>query len=236
MLGTIFQVAEAQQGQVTFPDKPPGGSYFVDEAGLISPADGESINQVAAALWHDKAVPILIVTITSLSDHNAAGYSIEKYATELFNHWGIGNERHNYGILLLVSEGDRKARIELGAAWGRSHNDQAKQVMDTLIIPRFREEQFSKGIRLGVRGMDGLAREVTPQVRRLTWEGAILIVAFTGLTIAVIISLFKHGRNGWGWVLVAFLGTVLVVLFKVLMIVAIFGGGDSGGGGATGDW
>ena len=38
MLGTIFQVAEAQQGQVTFPDKPPGGSYFVDEAGLISPA------------------------------------------------------------------------------------------------------------------------------------------------------------------------------------------------------
>jgi hypothetical protein len=55
--------------------------------------------------------------------------------------------------------------------------------MDTLIIPRFREEMFSDGIRLGVRGMGTLAREVTPQVRRLTWEVAILILAFTGLTI-----------------------------------------------------
>jgi uncharacterized protein len=236
VLGTIFQSAEAQQGQVTFPEKPQPGNYVIDEAGLISQADRRTINEVAAALWQDNAAPIIAVTITSLADHNAAGYTIEQYAFELFNHWGIGNERHNYGMLLLVSEGDRKARIELGAAWGQNHNDQAQEVMDTLIIPRFREGKFSEGIRLGVRGMDTLARGVAPRMRWLTLGEAIFIIAFIVLTVAVIISLFKHGRKGWGWAVISLLGMALIVLFKVLMFLAIFGGGDSGGGGASGDW
>lgn len=44
--------------------------------------------------------------------------SVEQYARQLFDHWGPGFKDRNYGILLLVSVGDRKARIELGAGWG----------------------------------------------------------------------------------------------------------------------
>lgn len=236
MLGVLFRGAEAQQEQVTFPNKPPPGTYFVDEARLISKAHGQDINQVAADLWRDQAIPILAVTITSLSDHNATGYSIEQYAFELFNHWGIGSERRNYGMLLLVSEGDRKARIELGAAWGRNYDVQAQQVMDTRIIPHFKEERFSEGILTGVEGMDRMARELAPPGRVLAPGTIILILGLSGLTIAVIISLFRSGRNGWGWALIAALGTILVVLLKVLSIAAIFGGGSSGGGGGSGSW
>lgn len=236
ILGAIVQTADAQGTQVTFPDKPASGTYYVDEAELISWTDRHAINKLADALWEEKAVPIIAVTITSLADHNAAGYTIEQYAFELFNHWGIGNERYNYGMLLLVSEGDRKARIELGSAWGQGHNDQAKEIMDTLIIPQFRNEMFSEGIHIGVIGMDNLARVVAPPVRRISIWDVVFLVAVIALAIGIMVSLIKHGRKGWGWALIGLVGAMIVLLFKLLMFLAIFGGGDSGGGGATGDW
>ena len=242
MLGVMIRVAEAQQEQVTFPDKPPTGTYFVDEAGLISQADGQAINQVAADLWRDEAIPILAVTITSLSDHNASGYSIEQYAFELFNHWGIGSERRNYGMLLLVSEGDRKARIELGAAWGHDYDVQAQQVMDTRIIPQFKEERFSEGILLGVEGIDSMARRLSLPRPEIPWGSILIYLGLFGLIIAIIYSLFKSGRKGWAWALIGVLGAIL--LFVLTFAVGgggssgggSSGGGFSGGGGGSGSW
>ena len=56
---------------------------------------------------------------------------------------------------LTYSQLDRKARIELGAHWGRTYDNDAARVMDTLIIPQFKERNFSLGILEGVRGMHG---------------------------------------------------------------------------------
>ena len=67
--------AEAQQ--VTFPPKPATENFYVDEAGLIAQAEGQAINEVAGALLRDDQVPIIVVTISSLTTHNAAGYTIE---------------------------------------------------------------------------------------------------------------------------------------------------------------
>ena len=92
--------------------------------------------------------------VTSVISHSMVGASdayLERYATELFNAWGIGSERRNYGMLLLVSKGDRKARIELGADWGHRYDSDAKKVMDTLIIPMFKRGQFPGGILAGAR-------------------------------------------------------------------------------------
>ena len=233
-LAAFVQVAEAQQ--VTFPDRPRPGTYYVDEAGLISDADRAAINTIADQLWRDEQVPVFAVTIPSLSANGATDYTIERYASELFDHWGIGSRERNYGILLLVSEGDRQARIELGAAWGGNYDAQAQQIMDELIIQRFKEGRFSEGILFGVRGLDALARDEAPPGRPLSTLEMVLILAFLALSFAVIISLFRSGRSGWGWALIAAVGVILFFLLKVLSILAIFGGGSSGGGGASGDW
>ena len=64
---------------------------------------------------------------------------------------------------------------------------------------------------------------------------------FVILVIGVIVSLFKSGRSGWGWVLIAALGAFL--LFVIVNAMrggggsgGAFGGGGGGGGGATGSW
>ena len=56
----------------------------------------------------------------------------------------------------------------------------------------------------------------------------------------VIVSLFKKGRSGWGWALIA---GIAIALFFILRAAASsggsggsFGGGSSGGGGASGSW
>ena len=66
----------------------------------------------------------------------------------------------NYGMLLLVSKGDRRARIELGAGWRHDKDVQAEQIMDEQIVPRFKQGDFSGGIEAGVESLDKLARDL----------------------------------------------------------------------------
>lgn len=231
---------DVQAQQAGFPAKPASSSFYVDEAALIAPAEGQAINEVAKALLRDDQVPLIVVTIASLTAHNAAGYTIERYAFELFNEWGIGSERRNYGMLLLVSKGDRRARIELGSGWGHSYNLQAQEVMNTLIIPGFKRGSYSEGILAGVRGMDALARGLAlPKAKQPWWMIPLMLVAL-GLIIAVIVSLFKNGQKGWGWALIALLGVILFFMLRSAMrgggSGGAFGGGSSGGGGASGSW
>jgi len=89
-----------QQGdsKISFPARPPAGSYVVDEAELLDDVQEREINAIAAEQMRLRRVPMLVVTIRSLDDHDAAGYTIEQYARALFDAWGIGSPEHNYGI------------------------------------------------------------------------------------------------------------------------------------------
>ncbi len=225
---------------ITFPDKPDSENFFVDEANLIGEKEAQEINEIALGLLLEEKVPLFVVTIPSLATYQAGGYSIEGYAADLFDEWGIGSKERNYGMLLIVSKGDRKARISLGADWGREYDRNAKQIMDTLIVPAFKQGDFALGIVAGVRGMDALARGLAlPKPVQPWWILPLMIGVAIGLVL-LIINLFKTGRSGWAWALIAFIG---VALFFMLRASASsggssggFGGGFSGGGGASGSW
>jgi len=230
----------AAAGAVTFPSKPPSDRFYVDEAGLISEAEGKAINDIAQSLLKEEQIPLVVVTIRSLASHDAAGHTIERYAFELFNSWGIGSERRNYGMLLLVSRQDRRARIELGSGWGHASNFQAQEVMNTLILPEFRQGNYAEGILAGVRGMDAMARGLALPKPKAPWWVLPAFVLFVAVVVGVIISLFKSGRKGWGWALLIGLGALLFFLLRAAASSGgsggAFGGGSSGGGGASGSW
>lgn len=238
----IVSTEFASAQELAYPDKPPSENWFVDDADLIRPTDRDRINEIAQTLWSEQQIPIYVVTIPSLATYNRLGspITIEYYAHELFNSWGIGSERRNFGMLLLVSLGDRKARIELGASWGVTYNVQAQQLMNTQIIPAFKRNDYSAGILAGVTGMDAMARGLElPRPKQPWWVLPLVIGGFL-LIVGVIISLFRSGRKGWGF---ALLGALVILLFFFLKAAAAsrgsgagFGGGSSGGGGATGSW
>jgi uncharacterized membrane protein YgcG len=158
LLTLVSLLAPSARADATYPQRPGQREFIADEAGLINPADQQAIKDTATKLLDDKGIPIVAVTITSLADHNAAGWTIDRYAHNLFDEWGIGAQARNYGILLLVSKGDRKARIEFGAGFTRERDQAAAQIMQSTIVPRFKQGDYSGGIRAGVEALDKIGR------------------------------------------------------------------------------
>jgi len=258
----VLLLFSAPLGAVRYPPKPADTDWFVDTAGIIDAAAAQSINQIAERLWKDTSIPVYVATIVSLANMEAANYSIENYATALFNSWGIGSQNRNYGMLLLVSKGDRRVRIELGARWGHKFDREMKDIIETLIIPEFKRGNFGAGIVGGVRGLNSVVRGLDlPKPKTPWWFWTLAIVAALGF-IATIISLFRSGRSGWTWLVIAAFGGLFAYIFTSLLSdVRLggrdggddssrsydrndgdssssdgFGGGSSDGGGASGEW
>lgn len=228
---------------------PPGDKDFVlDKAALLTPEHKAKIVELSAALSKEMATPIVVVTINSMAEHGGTGMSIEGFAHFLFNDWQVGyakvnGQDWNTGILLVVSKGDRKARIELGAGWEHAKDALCRQIMDEQIIPNFKQEKFSDGILAGVAALDKMARGKPLPKRVRPWWHYALVVGMIGLTIFTIVSLVRRGSGGWAWV---FWAAVLALLWWILISTlrsrggggggGSFGGGFSGGGGASGSW
>jgi uncharacterized protein len=82
------------------------------------------------------------------------------------------------------------------------------------------------------RGLQ-LPRPTTPW-----WFWPVLIAAAIFLGV-LIYNLFKKGKSGWAWALIAALAVLIFFLLRTAAAGGSgggFGGGSSGGGGATGSW
>ena len=256
----LLATAQAALAQVRYPARPGDREFIVDEAGLLKPEDAAEIRRLANEALTKKRAPIVVVTIKSLADHGAAGWPIERYAMNLFSEWGIGWQEWNHGMLLLVSTGDRKARIEMGAGWGHRMDGDAQRIMDELIVPNFKRGDFSRGIVEGAKGLQALATGLSPprgatrdracgRMDGLAWP-IILVIA-----VAVLGSMFRGGSRYGGGGCNPFGMGCLGAMFGSMLGNFLtgsgvrdswgggggwsggsFGGGSSGGGGASGSW
>lgn len=224
----------------------PDSGYVTDLAGVLTDREEERLEQWLIQTEDGTKTEIIVVTIPSLREYpGSSNRSIEQFATALFDKWGIGNLPKNDGILLLVSVGDRKARIELGAGHA-SRDADANRIMQNEIVPEFRKGDYAGGIEKGVRE---IIVEFTDYRVGVNWPVVIYpaLILVAGL---VAISLFRSGRTGWGWVVVGLIIVLLLGLLRTLKEVnrfgrskdwspgglGGFGGGSSRGGGATGSW
>ncbi|WP_425052443.1 TPM domain-containing protein [Psychromarinibacter sp. S121] len=167
LVGTLTRpaevAAERPSEQVTFtPDASRGAGggsatgipgygdvYVNDYADLLDPAAETSIRDDLIVLYDQTGIEMTVLTIQSLATYGYTG-SLESFATALFNDWGIGNASSNDGVLVLVSEGDRRMRIEIGAGYSVLWNDRMQRVIDEGFLPDFRNEDYQAGILTGV--------------------------------------------------------------------------------------
>jgi len=248
-------------GEVTYPDRPADRGFISDAADLLTADQETAIRKQLDAVLTSKAIPILIVTVDALSEFGAEGMSIETYARMLYDHWSIGHEsirvkgagwgreaeQHwNKGVLLLVSVGDHKARIELGAGFGHSKDATCDRIMQSNIIPYFKQGDFPGGILAGIKALEQMARGEIIRAPPRPVSHTIAIVLFALLVIASFWSMVQRGASGWGWALWALVFSILGwFLWSILtsrgkssggFSGGSFGGGYSGGGGSTGSW
>ncbi|MCE9604197.1 MAG: TPM domain-containing protein [Planctomycetia bacterium] len=259
--GPSVGVALAEPGKITL-DRPGDREFVRDEAHLLTPAEIAKITQIGDKLLTEKATPIIVVTIDKMANHGGEGMRIETFANLLFDQWAVGvakvnGQDWNTGILLLVSKGDRKARIELGDHWRHDQDKLAQQIMSEQIVPRFKQGDFPGGILAGVEALDKMARGLTLPAPAHSSTGSTggasgppqwLVIVLGIVGIVTIISLIRSGSGGWAWIgwglLFGLIGTILYQMLSNSSSNSSgggysgggFDGGFSGGGGATGDW
>ena len=152
----VFLTLPALAAAQTYPDY---ASLTVnDDAGLLTDSDRRAISKQLDTLRNDTGVEMVLLTLPRLSGY-APNSSMEKFATGLFNTWGIGNKDRNDGILVLVLVEDREMRIELGSGYGRGWDNTARWVIDRSFLPNFRDGNYPKGIKAGITDIvDTIAR------------------------------------------------------------------------------
>lgn len=230
LLLAILPAVAVDAGEIRI--DPPGEGQFVrDLAQMLTENDERRIRERAAVLLEEEQVPLVVVTIESMSHYGPEDMPIATYAHLLFDELADAEALNvadwNLGVLLLVSRDDQRVWIELGPGWPRRQADVAERILDGQIVPRFREGRFSAGIAAGVRAIDAMARgERLPQPRR-TLRYYLTVGALLGLVVFSIISLVRHGSTGWAWL---FWGAVMAALGYVLWQVLSSSRGRGGGG------
>lgn len=128
----------------TSPGAPTG--YVNDFANLLSDEEEISLEQTLSDFDRDTSNQVSVVTIGTLD-----GDTVENYATKLFSEWGIGGEKNDNGVLLLIARDEREMRIEVGYGLEGALTDiQANDIIENSIAPAFRGERYGEGVRLAV--------------------------------------------------------------------------------------
>ena len=132
----------------------PDDGYVTDIANLLTEAQEKQIEDWLYACEEENGFEMAVVTIGAIKDYPGTdNRSVEAFATGLFNQYGIGNMPKNDGVLLLVAVKDREARIELGDGYGSDRDKDAERIMQTVIVPEFRNGRYDRGILNGTQSI-----------------------------------------------------------------------------------
>lgn len=89
----------------------PTESFYVNDfSNVLTPETKGFITKINEQLSSTKEKPQVVVsTVKTLDD-----YTVEEYATKMFEKYKIGNSQYDNGVLILLATEDRKIRIEVG--------------------------------------------------------------------------------------------------------------------------
>ena len=131
------------------------GTWVTDMPRALRADTVARLNQSIGEIERTHGVEMAVVVVRSLD-----GLSIEEYAEQLFNLWGIGKKNRDNGLLFLWSTGDRKVRVEVGYGLeGVLPDGKAGAILDGYVIPRFKDGQFDAGVIAGVDAVLAAARD-----------------------------------------------------------------------------
>ena len=129
------------------PSRPSGP--VLDMTGTLSQTEEAELDGICRDL-EASGKGVLVVAIVPTLD----GDSIESYSNRLFKSWGIGSKDKNDGVLLLVSIGDRKVRIETGYGVESILPDgRCGEIIRREIIPKFKAGDPGGGVIAGARSV-----------------------------------------------------------------------------------
>ncbi len=141
----LFSVCAFAQIDKVIPKRPAPPKLVNDFTNTLSEHQKEDLEQKLVKYDDSTSNQVAVVIISTLSD-----YPIEDVSLRILRDWGVGNKEKNNGIVVLIAKDDHKVRIEVGYGLeGVVPDITANQIIQSVIIPNFREDNYYRGIDLG---------------------------------------------------------------------------------------
>ncbi|MCD4793777.1 MAG: TPM domain-containing protein [Bacteroidales bacterium] len=147
----------------TVPDPKQSGKGFVSNPdNILTDTELAYLDSIIQEVQDSLKAEIAIVMLQSI------GAEVPKtFATELFNHWGIGNAETDNGLLILFVKDQRRIEFETGYGTEQILSDaKCYGIQQEYMVPRFKEANYGQGIIDGtkevVRIFMGRAEEIIP--------------------------------------------------------------------------
>ena len=243
--GIAVPAAQAQRGEVI----PPSGQWVTDQAGLLTPAETQTLTQALQFYADSTSTQIVVVTVPDLG-----GADIATYATELGQQWGVGQRGKDNGVVILVSRGDRQVFIATGFGLeGAIPDVVAGRIVREIITPNFKQGRFYAGLAGAVDALilaaageftaDGPPSPYAPKDKGKDVFGLLFIVFL--IILFVVSGLRNRGGGGGGRRYRRHGGPPVIIWGSGGGFgsggfggggFGGFGGGGFGGGGAGGSW
>lgn len=118
------------------PKETAGRGYVSDPGNYLSPDGVQRLNNLISSLETTSTAQIAVVLLPSIGDQVP-----KDFATELFQHWGIGQASKDNGLLILVVMDQRRVEFETGYG--------LEGVLPDLICYRIINENFVPHFKLG---------------------------------------------------------------------------------------
>jgi uncharacterized protein len=252
LLAFPFAVASAQD----FVPVPALKMRVTDRIGMLTPAQRNTLENVLKEYESRSGSQIAILLIGS-----TAPESIEQYSIRVADEWKLGRKGVDDGVLLIVARDNppalRRLRIEAFRGVQGSLTDvQAKRIIEDVIAPHFRQNDFYGGLTAAVSGIISLLE--AEQLPAPAGQGAqqdednwpfllfAIFIAFMILSARRNSRRYRHrhawGRSVPGVILGGAIGHGIGTGWGGASGGGFGGGGFSGGGGgadgggASGNW
>jgi uncharacterized protein len=234
------------QAQFTIPDKPSFQTSVYDYADVLNPTEEKELEDKLIRYSDSTSTQIVVISVEDLKGEDI-GILTPKWAQE----WGIGQEKEDNGILILLSKKDRKIWIAPG--YGVEERLTAGingELTRNIIIPEFKAGSYYKGLDKGAdaifKVLQGKYKGSRKKESNFPVGIIVVIVVFLvlvfskrnrggngnnsgGLDLGDMIILSSLGRSGGGFGSGSFGG-------GSGGFGGGFGGGGFSGGGAGGSW
>ncbi|MYN18141.1 YgcG family protein [Rugamonas sp. FT107W] len=174
---------------------PPLNSPVTDLTGTLSADQRSGLEADLRAFEQRKGSQVAVLIVPTTKPE-----SIEEYAIRVAEQWKIGRKKIDDGAILVVAKDDRALRIEVGYGLEGALNDAtAKRIIEDVIVPRFRQDDFYGGIAAGtasiMKVIDGEAlpaanwerpSDALPGLRQLLPVALIAALVLGGILRAVL--------------------------------------------------
>lgn len=221
--------------QFEIPEKPASGTAQIAVYDYVNLLDA---NQKAAlenklVRYADSTSTQIVVAIIGSTN----GEDISLVTANWGQEWGIGQEKEDNGILILLAREDRN--IDIGTGYGieyRMTDLMAERIINRVIIPEFKRGDYYAGLDQGTDAIfaalngEFVENRDFSENKGFPLQGIIII----GFVILFIIFSIKNRNNGNGKGGNRAGSTLLDILVLSSLGRGGFGGGSSGGGGFGG--